>query len=344
MRWLHGFELLDQTKLPATEVWLRIEDVPQLVEAIECLAVRGAPALGCAAAYGMALAGQTASAATDWLTTLDKAGRELAAARPTAVNLQVGVDHQLAAARDLLPQAVTDLSRAKLGLLQSARDFHQRDADLCAAIGNHGQELLKANTCVLTHCNAGSLATGGSGTALAVIYAAHNADKRIRVLVDETRPLLQGSRLSCWELTRAGIAATLQCDGAAASAFSTGLVDAVIVGADRIAANGDVANKIGTYGIAVLAEKHGVPFYVAAPTTTIDLNCATGADIPIEQRSADEVLYYGGRLIAPEGIAVRNPAFDITPAVMVSAIITERGVLPKPTRAGLEAHTSANCG
>jgi methylthioribose-1-phosphate isomerase len=344
MRWLHGLELLDQTKLPAAEVWLAIEDISQLVEAIECLAVRGAPALGCAAAYGMALAGQNASGAADWLPALEQAGRKLTAARPTAVNLQVGVDHQLAAARDLLPQVHTDLNAAKLELLQSARNFHQRDADLCAAIGNHGQELLKPDSCVLTHCNAGSLATGGSGTALAVIYAAHNAGKQIRVLVDETRPLLQGARLSCWELTRAGIAATLQCDSAAASAFSTGLVEAVIVGADRIAANGDVANKIGTYGIAVLAEKHGVPFYVAAPTTTIDMNCATGADIPIEQRGADEVLIFGGGLIAPAGIAVRNPAFDITPAAMVTAIITERGVLRKPTRANLGVHTSANCG
>ena len=343
LRWTGGaeghLELLEQTLLPEREEYLPIETVPALIDAIRRLAVRGAPALGCAGAYGVVLVAQGIDEADGarWLAALRAGGQEVADARPTAVNLRVGVDRVLARAEELAAGSCAPVARSE-ALLASAREFHEEDAELCRAIGRHGAALLPSPCTVLTHCNAGALATGGMGTALSVVYAAHRAGKEVAVFADETRPLLQGARLTSWELARAGIPITLQCDGAAGSTLASGRVQAVVVGSDRIAANGDVANKVGTYPLAVLARRHGVPFYVAAPTTTIDLDCPTGADIPIEQRDAQEVSAFHGRPSAPERISVWNPAFDVTPAELVTAIITEKGVLENPAQADLAAH------
>ncbi|RMH02209.1 MAG: S-methyl-5-thioribose-1-phosphate isomerase [Planctomycetota bacterium] len=337
LRWRDGgLELLDQTALPAEERYLRPAGLPELVAAIRRLAVRGAPALGCAGAYGMVLAVAGEDDPVRWRRRLETGAEELIAARPTAVNLAVGVGRLLAAGRRLAGDGA-DPRRWTQALLAEARAFHAEDEALCAEIGRNGAELLPDPVRILTHCNAGALATGGIGTALGVVYAARAAGRTVRVLADETRPLLQGARLTAWELTRAGIPVTVQADGAAGSALAAGEVDAVIVGADRIAANGDVANKVGTYPLAVLAREHGVPFYVAAPTTTIDLDCPDGSAIPIEQRPEEEVLAFAGAAAAP-GARARNPAFDLTPAALVTALVTERGVLPAPDRTGLAAH------
>ncbi len=342
LRWRDGrLELLEQTLLPGEERYLPVPTVPVLVDAIQRLAVRGAPALGCAGAYGVALAVSGAADAASWAAQLEAGAAALAAARPTAVNLAVGVERVAARGRALLATGQGNPEDWSAALLAEARAFHAEDAALCEAIGQHGAALLPDPCAVQTHCNAGALATGGIGTALAVVYAAHAAGKRVSVLADETRPLLQGARITAWELQRAGVPVTLQADGAAGSAFQAGLIDAVVVGSDRIAANGDVANKIGTYPLAVLAREHGVPFYVAAPTTTVDLGCPEGGAIPIEERAAGEVDAFGGLPTAPAGVAVRNPAFDVTPARLVSAIITERGVLPKPDAASVAAHCAA---
>jgi len=335
--WDSNLMLLDQCLLPNQELWFEIRSVEELVQAIKRLAVRGAPAIGCAAAYGMVIAGKQVHGYRNWEQDLRSNAQKLCAARPTAVNLQVGVNRMLQVALANSPTCQASLTTAQNNLLNAAIDFHAEDARLCQSIGKHGQTLLKPNQCVLTHCNAGALATGGLGTALAVIYVANQMGKNIRVIADETRPLLQGARITCWELQKAGVDVRLQCDAAAASAFSDGLIDAVVVGSDRIAANGDVANKIGTYALAVLANHHKVPFYVAAPSTTIDFNCATGLDIPIEQRLASEVTKIGTQEFAPDGVSTRNPAFDVTPAELVSAIITEHGVLIDPCAQSLLA-------
>jgi len=342
MRWIGGvrghLSLLDQTLLPARVKYLAVRDLPAIVDAIRRLAVRGAPAIGCAAAYGMVLGvrDQVESRPAAFRRRLATVRARLAESRPTAVNLCWAIDRSRALAEELLA-AGEPLPAVVARLLAEAHAIRAEDERLCIAIGEHGARLLGNDACVLTHCNAGALATGGIGTALAVVYRAVAGGKRIRVLADETRPLLQGARLTCWELQQAGIEVTVICDNASASAMQRGVVDCVVVGADRIAANGDVANKIGTYGVAVLARAHRIPFYVAAPTTTIDIATATGAGIPIEERRAEEVVAGFGARTAPRGVDVWNPAFDVTPAKYVTAIITERGVVRPPYRRGIAA-------
>ncbi len=328
---------LDQTRLPAAETYVTTADWQEVARAIRTLAVRGAPAIGVAAAMGVALAARAASAlapeAADRAITGAIDG--LGATRPTAVNLfwalaRMRDGHARARAAGLAGDA---LARA---LAAEAAAIHAEDLAQSRAIGEHGAELVPARAQILTHCNAGGLATGGLGTALAVIYAAHAQGKDLRVLADETRPLLQGARLTAWELHRAGIPVTLITDSMAGSAMARLGVDLVVVGADRIGQNGDVANKIGTYPLAVLAARHRVPFYVAAPSSTIDPDLRDGADIPIEERAAEEVTEFAGARIAPAGILAWNPAFDVTPAELVTAIVTERGVIRPPYQGKLE--------
>ena len=309
-----AFEILDQTLLPGREVWLRLTDPDSVIEAIQMLRIRGAPAIGVAGAYAMALAAGSADAVRD-------AAPRIAAARPTAVNLEWAVRRQLA----VLDEA--DAAAPRDALLAEAARIRDEDEASCRAIGRHGAALLPDSASVLTHCNAGSLATAGYGTALGVIYAAVEAGKNIAVFADETRPLLQGARLTVWELQRAGVDVTLVADSVAGSLLGSGRVQAVVVGADRVAANGDVANKIGTYPVAVLARTHGIPFYVAAPRSTIDPHCPDGASIPIEERGAHEITAGFGVNTAPEGTSVFAPAFDVTPAAYVDALITEVGVV-----------------
>ena len=327
--------LIDQTRLPHEREVVRCSTVGEVATAIHKMVVRGAPAIGVTAAYGMALAAQS-SAAGDregLFGALAEAKETLDAARPTAVNLAWATSRMLRVAREERPEeSATDLAGR---LLVEAREIHAEDERMCRAIGEHGAALLGSGTRVLTHCNAGGLATTGYGTALAPIRAAHDAGKALHVLVDETRPFLQGSRLTAWELQQIGIPLTLITDNMAGYFMRRGEVDCIIVGADRIVANGDVANKIGTYGLAVLARAHGIPFYIAAPTSTVDLGLASGEEIPIEQRDPEEVTHLGGRPLAPEGVPAANPAFDITPHDLVTAIITEKGVVERPFKEGL---------
>jgi len=312
IRWRgDALELLDQRLLPRDVHYVACRDAHEVAIAIRDMIVRGAPAIGVSAAFGVALAAQRND-------DIDAAAAELRASRPTAVNLMWALDRMLRArddGRDLTAEAESM--------------FHE-DVEANKRIGRYGAELLGQSVTVLTHCNAGALATAGYGTALGVIRAAVEGGKRVAVFADETRPYLQGARLTAWELKQENIDVTLITDSMAGHFFQQGRFDAVIVGADRIAANGDAANKIGTYTVAVLANAHGVPFYVAAPLSTIDRNCPSGAGIPIEERSAAEVTSIGGVSIAPDGIGVRHPAFDVTPARLISAIITDRGVLRAP--------------
>ena len=320
-------EILDQTLLPGRLEHVTCRDVPTVVEAIQALRVRGAPAIGIAGGYGVVLAAGEAVRAglgphAARAHVLAR-GEELACARPTAVNLRWAVERVIAVL-DRLPDApAPELAAA---LLAEARDIHEEDRRLCAAIGRHGAALLPDGG-VLTHCNTGALATGGIGTALGVITTAWDSGRRLSVFADETRPLFQGARLTAWELVTRGIPVTVLVDGAAGHLLATGRITSCIVGADRITAGGDVANKIGTYALAVLARAHGVPFFVAAPSSTFDLAIASGADIPIEERAAAEVLAPLGVPAAPAGAAAFNPAFDVTPASLVTAIVTERGVI-----------------
>jgi methylthioribose-1-phosphate isomerase len=324
LRWEGGVDghlvLLDQTRLPVEVVELPCSTVEEVWQAIKRLAVRGAPAIGVAAAYGVCLASRGVPAPGDqqFLAACDL----LATSRPTAVNLFWALDRMRTAARGLAPATLPE------ALLNEARAIHAEDTAMCAAIGRHGADLLAdlpVGAGILTHCNAGALATGGDGTALAVIFELARRGRRPHVWVDETRPLLQGARLTAWELTQRGIDCTLITDSMAAQVMREGRVQAVVVGADRIAANGDAANKIGTYGVAVLAHAHDIPFFVAAPTSTLDQSIATGDDIPIEQRASDEITHGFGRSTAPVGISVYNPAFDVTPSRLIRAIITENG-------------------
>jgi len=322
--------LLDQRFLPSEERRLSLTSTEEVADAIATLAIRGAPAIGVAGAMGVALAARLALAAGhDPVDAARAAGAVLRVARPTAVNLARAVDAQLERLRDA---AAPDSARVVADLESAARALHASEVHRCEQIGAHGRGLMGRGARIMTHCNTGALATGGYGTALGIIRAAHEVDGTVRAVVDETRPLLQGARLTTWELDRLGIAYTLICDNMAASLMLDGRVSDVVVGADRIAANGDVANKIGTYGLAVLAREHDVPFYVAAPTTTVDPSTPTGPDIAIEERSADEVrgLELHGRPAAPAGAAVANPAFDVTPARLINAIITEHGVHRPP--------------
>ena len=312
--------LLDQRLLPREEKWLEYTTASGVAEAIRTMVVRGAPAIGVAAAFGMAMAALRGE-------DLAEAAEVLKRARPTAVNLAWAVERVL----DCAGKAAALESGSIAAAVQNEAEAIQReDLASCMAIGRYGAELLGATSTVLTHCNAGALATAGYGTALGVIRAAIEGGKKVAVFADETRPYLQGARLTAWELQKDGIDVTLITDNMSGHFFQQGKFDAVVVGADRIAANGDAANKIGTYTVAVLANAHGVPFYVAAPVSTIDPHCPSGREIPIEERSAQEVVDIFGSRVAPEGIHVRHPAFDVTPARLITAIITERGVLRAP--------------
>jgi methylthioribose-1-phosphate isomerase len=324
LRWVDppsgpAIELLDQTRLPAVEQILTCADVPALVDAIQRLAVRGAPLLGVAGAYGVALAALRGD-------DVERAARDLAAARPTAVNLSWGVAEALAAYQ----QADADPGQSALA---RARAIAAQDAEASAAMAEHGLTLVPPGARILTHCNTGALVSAGAGTAFAIVLAAHRAGRLEQLWVDETRPLLQGARLTAYEARRAGIPHSVLVDGAAASLMASGQVDLVLTGADRIAADGSVANKVGTYGLAVLARYHEVPFVVAAPVSTLDLATPDGAGIPVEQRPASEVTTVAGRAIAPEATSAYNPAFDVTPPSLVTAIVTERGVI-QPVTAG----------
>ena len=319
--------LVDQRKLPGAEVWLRLTELEDIAVAIETLTVRGAPAIGCAAAIGLYVVSRRLPDSRDeFLAGLAAASARLARTRPTAVNLFVALDQQrdaIAAALARAPEL--DVAGLREVLRATAVAHTLADLQACLDIGAHGAGLLPAGG-VLTHCNAGALATAGHGTALGVIRSAWAAGTRLHVFADETRPLLQGARLTAWELQREGIPCSLIADNMAAAIMARGEIEAVIVGADRITRNGDAANKIGTYAVAILAKHHGIPVYVAAPWTTIDRSLASGAEIPIEERGADEVRVHGGTLLAPATIPVRNPAFDVTPAALIDRIITERGV------------------
>ncbi|MBX6358600.1 MAG: S-methyl-5-thioribose-1-phosphate isomerase [Acidobacterium ailaaui] len=327
-----GVRFLDQTKLPLEETYVLATSYQQVAEVIVTMVVRGAPAIGVSAAMGIALGIQQSQAATleDLEADFEQIAKTLASTRPTAVNLFWAIDRMRARFRALLAQPERTHQAIAEALIREAQTMYEEDIAACKAMGAYGAALLPAEGGVLTHCNAGALATCGYGTALGVIRAAVEQGKKIHVFADETRPFLQGARLTAWELLHDRIPTTVICDNMAASLMQQGKIQAVVVGADRIAANGDVANKIGTYNVAILAKEHGIPFYVAAPWSTIDLETASGALIPIEQRPAVEVTHHAGKQLTPDGVGIENPAFDVTPAKYVTAIITERGVLRPP--------------
>lgn len=326
--------LIDQTRLPETYATLVCSNVPTVAEAIKSLRVRGAPAIGVSAAYGVVLAADEALASGADFDAHVRAGIEtLSRTRPTAVNLFWALARMEGVLNASLGQSPELCRKA---LLAEANAIFEEDRRVCRQIGKNGAALLGDRTTVLTHCNAGGLATADYGTALAVVYAAVEAGKHVAVFADETRPLLQGSRLTAWELHQSGVDVTVICDNMAAVVLRQKNIDCVIVGADRIAANGDVANKIGTYGLAILAREHGVPFYVAAPLSTIDMRLDSGDLIPIEERKSEEITHGMGRQTAPDGIKVYNPAFDVTPHALVTAIITEQGIAKTPYRAAFE--------
>jgi methylthioribose-1-phosphate isomerase len=322
-------EMIDQRVLPARFDRLAYDSAAAVADGIRSMVVRGAPAIGCAAAYGVALEALRCRelSARAFAAALDEGFTVLGASRPTAVNLRWALEH-MRRCLDALADAPPGVVAGRL--LQEAHAVLTADVAANRAMGAHGAALLSDGMRVLTHCNAGALATGGYGTALGVIRAAVASGKHLQVIADETRPFLQGARLTAWELQQEDIPVTLITDNMAGHLMQRGEIDAVIVGADRVAANGDFANKIGTYMVAVLAHRHELPFYVAAPLSTIDRRLADGAGIPIEERAAAEVRGFAGQQWAPEGVAVRNPAFDVTPAALVTALITERGVVPAP--------------
>lgn len=328
--------MLDQTVLPVEERYNRYTDYSSVAEAIKGMVVRGAPAIGVAAAMGVALGAREIVADTQesFFRQLENVCDQLARTRPTAVNLFWGIERMKQAAEACKGQP---LDAIRAALQAEAIAIEEEDLQICKAIGRNGAELIPHGATVLTHCNAGGLATAGYGTALGVIRAAHGAGKRIQVFADETRPWLQGARLTTWELMKDDIPVTLITDNMAGFFMAQGEITCCVVGADRIAANGDTANKIGTFSVAVLAREHGIPFYVAAPVSTLDLSLADGSQIPIEERPTTEVTHVRGLPIAPEGVRVRNPSFDVTPAKYISAIITERGVVQGNYRQGLAA-------
>ncbi len=330
LRWRNDrLELIDQLALPARVTYVACDSARSTADAIRTMIVRGAPAIGCAAAYGAAVEAQRlANGATgEFEAGLERAFRLLAESRPTAVNLFWALERMR---RKWNENRSAPPARVAAALLEEAHAIRDEDVRLNRQMGEHGAALLDDGMRVLTHCNAGALATAGHGTALGVIRSAVSAGKNINVLADETRPFLQGARLTAWELMQDGIAVTLIADNAAGHLMRRGEIDAVIVGADRVAANGDVANKIGTYSVAVLAQRHAIPFYVACPLSTIDLAIPTGAHIPIEERGPDEVVGFGELRWAPPEAAARNPVFDVTPGALVTALITERGVTERP--------------
>lgn len=354
LEWIGGVDgclrLLDQRKLPGEEVYIECESTGQLYEAILTLAVRGAPAIGAAAGFGVVLACREAAAedittVEEFITFVGNKARYLESSRPTAVNLSWALQRVLKRAEEFIAEISLDskghskdsIYALRETILDEARQIADEDARMCEAIGMYGCDLIKPCCAVLTHCNAGSLATAGEGTALAVMYEAKKRGTDFKVYVDETRPLLQGARLTAWELNRAGIEAVLLCDNAAGMLMKQGRVDLIITGADRIAANGDTANKVGTYSLSVLAARHGIPFYIAAPTSTFDMKIDSGQQIPIEQRDQSEVKEFEGVKTAPSDVAAYNPAFDVTNARDITAIITEKGLIEKPDKEKIAA-------
>jgi len=344
IRWvgdIDGFlELIDQRKLPAKFVKIRCKNVRQLHKAINTLAVRGAPAIGVAAAYGMVLALQKrAGNVRKGLVVLAEAQKYLASSRPTAVNLFWAVNRVRQRAEEFAAgNPKINLRMLRKIILKEANAIYQEDVDMCLNIGKNGEKFIKNGDGILTHCNAGLLATAGQGTALSVIFEANKKGKKFKVYADETRPLLQGARLTAWELKQAGIDVTVICDNTAGWLIKQGKINLIITGADRIAANGDTANKIGTYNLSILAKEHRIPFYIAAPSSTFDLSIKDGSQIPIEQRNPEEVRCVGGRRILPRDVDVFNPAFDVTDGRNITAIITEKGVIEKPTCKKIHRH------
>jgi methylthioribose-1-phosphate isomerase len=331
VEWRNGtVVMIDQRLLPTQEVYRVYRDYHEVAAAIRDMVIRGAPAIGVAAALGIALGMMRARG--NPATVFERICKTMAATRPTAVNLFWAIERMRRAFAGVRERGLPEIRDA---LLQEARAIHREDIAANRALGKFGAALIPAHTQILTHCNAGALATAGYGTALGVVRAAHDAGKHISVLATETRPFLQGARLTAWELKKDHIPATLITDSMAGCFMRAGNVSCVVVGADRVAANGDVANKIGTYTLAVLAKRHHIPFFVAAPTSTIDLACRSGDQIPIENRDPREITHIGDRQIAPSGMQVANPAFDVTPHQLVTAIITERGVARAPYKASL---------
>ncbi|MCH9023432.1 MAG: S-methyl-5-thioribose-1-phosphate isomerase [Planctomycetes bacterium] len=341
IQWIGGIdghvEIIDQTLLPRECVTIKLCDVKAMWQAIKTLQVRGAPAIGIAAAYGVVLGlgdTQKESSLEQARHQLQETCEYLAASRPTAVNLAWALERLKRVSQD---SSIVSSEQLRTCLLTEAQAIHAEDISMCKAIGTHGSGLIPDGSSVLTHCNAGGLATSEYGTALALMYSAHESGKRFQVYVDETRPLMQGSRLTAWELQQAKMDVTLICDNMAGMLMAQGKVDLIITGADRIAANGDTANKIGTYTLAVLAKSHQIPFYIAAPSSTFDLSLTSGDEIPIEERSADEITHPWGLQLAPPETKVYNPAFDVTPHEYITAIITERGVIEKPNTDKIKA-------
>ena len=323
--------MIDQRKLPASEVYVTCKTASELAKAIKTMVIRGAPAIGVAAAMGIAL-GMKKSSATgtkQFVTEFQKTCDLMAATRPTAVNLFWAIDRMKRTFAEAA-QAGSSVEELKQRLETEALLIHDEDVASCRSMGAYGATLVPATAKILTHCNAGALATAGYGTALGVIRAAVEQGKQVAVLADETRPFLQGARLTAWELVKDGIDTTVITDNMTATMMRQGHVDLVVVGADRIAANGDVANKVGTYGVAILAREHDIPFYVAAPMSTVDLGMPDGSGIPIEERNEREVTHVGSSRLTPAGAHIRNPAFDVTPAKYVTAIVTERGIARPP--------------
>jgi methylthioribose-1-phosphate isomerase len=328
-------EILDQRRLPTETVVLALHTVEDVWQAIKTLAVRGAPAIGVAAAYGMVMAARTVpptSQSANLIDVLQSMGAYLKTARVTAVNLEWAVDQMV---RLAITERAIGVRQLQVRLLQEAHSIRDEDARMCLAIGRNGRRFVKDGGGVLTHCNAGALATADHGTALSILYEAQRQGATFRVYADETRPLLQGARLTAWELAASGVDVTLICDNMAGLIMRQNKVDVVVVGADRIARNGDVANKIGTYSVAQLARAHGIPFVVAAPSNTFDLSLASGEQIPIEERGAEEITHGFGRETAPPGVKAYNPAFDVTPAGLITAIVTERGVISPVNEEGI---------
>ncbi len=335
-----GFlEIVNQRRLPIDFVKLQCRDIESLFDAIKTLAVRGAPAIGVAAAYGLVLAMQksdNADGLEQGLKKLENAAQYLASSRPTAVNLFWVLQRVRKRAEQFVAAGPdTELRDLRDTIFAEANAICREDIDMCRRIGENGQRFIEQGDCVLTHCNAGALATAGQGTALSVLFEAHKNKKKFRVYADETRPLLQGARLTAWELKQAGIDVTVICDNMAGWLMKQGEINAVITGADRIAANGDTANKIGTYSLSILARENKVPFYIAAPSSTFDLSIKSGTEIPIEQRDAGEVTTFAGAQTAPNDVNVCNPAFDVTEARDITAIITDKGVIERPDADGI---------
>jgi methylthioribose-1-phosphate isomerase len=327
--------LLDQTKLPAKEIYLECRTYLQVARAIKAMVVRGAPAVGVAAALGIALGVQEIPEGTgkEFLFRLEKICKAMALTRPTAVNLFWAIDRM----KKVASQApVPSVKLLKLLLRKEALKILEEDIASNKKIGELGSRFVRPGDTILTHCNAGALATAGFGTALGIIRAAHAQGKRVQVVADETRPYLQGARLTAWELKKEGISVTVITDSMAASMMQRKHIDAIIVGADRIAANGDVANKIGTYSLAIAAKEHRIPFYVAAPLSTIDFSLKTGREIPIEERDTREITHLGGKRVVPKGVNIWNPAFDVTPSRFITAIITDKGIAQKPYRKSMK--------